>query len=297
MNFRLSRPIFLFLFFFTTALCLCLFLFGGWEQQPVEHIIDYRPPSVDLAALWPILDIHSRIRSCTSRELLWPDCEICVVGGPPPCLLAHNVIELRSEIETLRQERNPSGEPYHLYPYLETPEFSSRLSLTAHFIANQKPETILEIGGSFQWIGRFIHGHCPKTIVMIDPVVDAESYLSPCGESSVHIVTISVTASDFVKRNLATSLVPNGHFDAIICIGCDVHWGIPANQLLNFPRPFRLILEISSEYGPSVSQYGRIDQETGCRSVFSAAMDMIEYASPIKTDYTKRWFRVINVEL
>jgi hypothetical protein len=283
--------------FFIVFFILFFLIYVSFFLTNREQSYDRTEKDKDVARLLPILDIKDKVhrQQCDESSLLMPACSSCIIGSDPPCFLSQDVLNLRKTIETIRLERYPHEKSYHLYPYLESPEFASRLALVAHFLANQESDFILEIGGNFQWIGRFIHGYCPKTIVMIDPVVNAESYMAPCGKSMVHIVTIPVTAIEFVEKNLAAQIVPNGHFNAVICIGCDSHWGIPTQKILSFPRPFTLLIEIASEYGPSVTQYGGIDKEVGASKTLDIKMDILQYQSSIRTNFTKRWFRIIQM--
>jgi len=129
--------------------------------------------------------------------------------------------------------------------------------------------------------------HCPKSFLVIEPILDAFSGYVPCpnGEGETHILVLPITFKYYteIKQEF-----PNP--DAVVCIGCDSHYG-PNRRYLEttFPRPFVLYLEYPSEYihnGP----YKRMGKGEGEQMNYFNSYQVATDA----TKFTKRVMKVIH---
>lgn len=228
-----------------------------------------------------------------------PACEVCVVGGSPvggACPLSGATVSLQATIRETAEQRFGAGAGLHLYPYLETTAFTSRHAFMAHWMAAEAPTTILEIGGYFQPISKFLHGFCPTLLVTVDPILDAASVLLKCGkESETHIVDVPATAKEFFDTKLRTLHNPSGRWDAVVCVGCDVHWGPRQAQLLALPRPTTIYLEFSADYAPSAGEFIPLSGVAGSRILINATIEMHEYTGP-RTTFHRRSVYILRLD-
>jgi hypothetical protein len=236
-------------------------------------------------------------RRCGDERLHMPACKECIVGEVDGgCTASAAAHALRSQIATLAAERFGEGAGLHLYPYLETPAFTSRHALFAHWMASEAPATVLEIGGYFEPLVRFVHGFCPRLVVTVDPVLEAESSFVPCGGGHTHVVFIPALAKEFVSEETALGArhgPQGGRWDAIVCIGCDGHFGPRRAHLLTLPRPYTLYLEIPLAYNPSVEEYFPLAFAPGVSILLNATIDISEYPGP-RTDYLQRGLYILR---
>ncbi len=234
---------------------------------------------------------------CSDERLRMPACINCIVGEVVGgCTASAAVRSLRSQIAALAAERFGEGAGLHLYPYLETPAFTSRHALFAHWMASEAPATVLEIGGYFEPLVRFLHGFCPRLIVTVDPVLEAESSFVPCGGGHAHVVFLPALAQELFSEEAALGVQhgpQGGRWDAIVCIGCDGHFGPRRANLLALPRPYTLYLEIPLAYKPSVEEYFPLTSVPGVTILLNATIDMREYPGP-RTDYFQRGLYILR---
>lgn len=272
-------------------------------------------PPQNLARLLPALATGTR-RTCSDAALVMPACTRCIVGGgvpaagggcPPPSEAV--VGAFRAEVAALAATRfgagaAVSGEPPHLYPYLETTAFTARHALFAHWMASEAPASILEIGGYFQSMSLFLHGFCPTLIVNVDPIFDASSAIVPCvgsgatGGGESHAAVVPATARDFFSNIAAVAgalLPPRGHWDAVVCVGCDAHYGPTAAHFLALPRPTTIYIEFPLAYAPSVIAFSPLLTAPGVSVLLNATLDMRSYPG-IRTDYERRALYVLRLE-
>lgn len=270
-------------------------------------------PPQNLARLLPVLATGTR-RTCSDAALVMPACARCIIGGgvpavgggcPPP---ADAVSAIRAEVATLAATRfgagaSISGEPPHLYPYLETTAFTARHALLAHWMASEAPASILEIGGYFQSAGNFLHGFCPELVVNVDPIFDTSSAIVPCvgsgaGGGETHVAVVPATARDFFSNVAAVAgalVPPRGHWDAVVCVGCDAHYGPTAAHFLALPRPTTLYLDFALAYAPSVAAFAPLLTAPGASVLLNATLDLRSYPG-IRTDYERRALYVLRLE-
>lgn len=149
-------------------------------------------------------------------------------------------------------------------------------------------QDILDVGAYYNPIYSFLgKKHCPKSVVIVEPILDAFSgYVScPSGNGFTHIVILPIT---FRHYTTVKNQVPKS--DAVVCIGCDSHYG-PNRRLLEstFGRPFTLYLEYPSEYVHNAA-YKKMGKGMSENMTY-----YLEYEVHTKaTQYTKRVMKVIN---
>ena len=140
--------------------------------------------------------------------------------------------------------------------------------------------------------------HCPESVVIVEPILDAFSGYVPCSERSVsgsggekgRKTLVHVLPIPFKDYTGVTNRLPTP--DAALCIGCDVHYG-PNKKLLEstFGRPFTLYLEYALEYSPNV-EFRRMGKGKGEAITYHNSYDVKTTA----TKYTKREMKVIHYE-
>jgi hypothetical protein len=254
-------------------------LFGA---QAIEKEVDR------LASFYKRLE-QPDVEYCVDRTRLLPDCKECIPGlkvgaGSSTCNeYVPASSKIRNEIGQLTKERygdklNPAR-PFGLYPYLEMPEFMQRQKMFGKMLGEFKARHVVDIGAYYNPIHLFLSsGHCPISVVVIEPILDALSALVPCGESGgntlggaeggkntkTHVIFLPITFryyASFVapynpvdgpragapQASQVTVALP--HPDHVVCIGCDSHYGPPRKLLeTTFARPFTLLLEYPVDY-------------------------------------------------
>ena len=142
--------------------------------------------------------------------------------------------------------------------------------------------------------------HCPESVVVVEPILDAFSGYVPCSErdssgrsdskgSGKTLVTVlPITFKDYTS---VMSMLPMP--DAVVCIGCDSHYG-PNRKMLEstFGRPFTLYLEYPSEYVHNTA-YRRMGKGPGEMMTYYNNYEVKTTA----TKYTKRAMKVIRYEV
>jgi hypothetical protein len=267
----------------------------GFQQGPpmTAAALGGRPERLpapgDLARLEPVLDWWSSVDGCQNRSRhLATDCHVCILPG---CEMTQATVKARALIAKLTEERFKGRKvsPLHLYPYLESAEMASRHALIAHWLAHRRPQRIIEIGGYFNDIRKFIHGFCPELIVSVDPLYEPSSYFAACGAGRTHIIMLPMTAAELGQKGALDRLSPRG-FDAVVCIGCDSQHG-PSRALFDsFPPPVDFYLEFARDYLPSAKALG--GQWDGGITVADASLELPTLRS--QTEFTRRWFRLIS---
>jgi len=182
-----------------------------------------------------------------------------------------------------------ASRPYGLYPYLESPDFLVRQKVFGEMLSQKNAANILDIGAYYNPINLFLQpGHCPSSVVIVEPILQATSAYVPCegGKGKTHYIILPVTF--FYFRNIK-KMVPRP--DSVVCIGCDSVYGPNRNMLeTTFERPFTLYLEYPSEYhhnGPFRKMMG---------TAVGEKLTFIKKIQPQtnETQYVKRVFKVIE---
>ncbi len=174
-------------------------------------------------------------------------------------------------------------------------------------LVDRKAENIMDIGSYYNPINLFFGttNFCPKSIIIIEPILDALSAIMPCGmkdavkktstttdktgenlRGATHIIILPITFKYYIKIK---QKVPSP--DHVVCIGCDSYYG-PNRRMLEttFPRPYTLLIEYPSEYvhnGPFKKMMGT---GVGEKLVYQYQFQPNSTA----TQYTKRVMKVIE---
>eukprot|EP00808_Paulinella_micropora_P021981 g28944.t1 len=252
-----------------------------------------------MSKLAPVVQWNVSLRYCADPLRLLPLCRLCLITAPNKT----GCVEASSGAQPLRQyyqqrtekEQGRDSPQFHLYPYLLTPQFTSRHAFIAHWLAHQQPKALLEFGGHFQHIGKFLHGWCPQIVVMVDPVLSTASYLAPCGTSHVHMVIVAMTTNEFLLSPLYQTLSARQAFAAVICIGCDgaSRYQMSQEQLLSLPRPYRLYLEYPVDYEGG-KKFEDLQHELGVVPLASSSMTFHRYDAP-HTKFNTRQIEVFDI--
>ena len=114
--------------------------------------------------------------------------------------------------------------------------------------AERNAKNIVDVGAYYNPINFFLpSSHCPDSVVVIEPILQAVSANIPCKSDmnkKIHVVFLPITFKMYikVKKDLP---VP----DAVVCIGCDSHYGPNRRELENtFSRPYSLYFEYPIQY-------------------------------------------------
>ena len=274
------------------------------------------------------------VEYCPDRTRLLPDCKECIPGlrageGSSTCNeFVPSSSKIRDEIGQLTKERYgdklDKSRPFGLYPYLEMPQFMQRQKMFGKMLSQYKARHIVDVGAYYNPIHLFLEqGHCPISILVIEPILDALSVLVPCSEgegniggpesgknTKTHVIFIPVTfryyaslfapadgtskrksqlrSSSTGEHSLLANALPRP--DHVVCIGCDSHYG-PSRKMLEgtFPRPFTLLLEYPVEYVHN-RPYRTMGEAIGEKMLFTQNFDY----KTNETKYTKRQMKVIE---
>jgi len=201
-------------------------------------------------------------KKCPDHTYLMPECTHCIPGlikskGSETCgTLSPLAARLRNQIEKLTIERfgkNPDPKrKYGLYPYLEKSEFLFRQQKFGSMLEKSKPRHIIDIGSYYNPINLFIGSHCPESVVIVEPILDALSAHVPCPpkqssgavKTYTHVIILPIPFSYYMKTKKYLP-VP----DTVVCIGCDGMFG-PSRRMLDtaFQRPYTLYMEYPEKY-------------------------------------------------
>jgi hypothetical protein len=161
---------------------------------------------------------------------------------------------VREKIKNIAKDRCGPEAGFHLYPYLERGNSLLRQQIFSNFLASKKSLRIMEIGGYYNDISKFL-SHCPEFVVVIEPVLDTGVHFKECRcGRSFPVFTFSMVAAEIVRHFPGKFL---NLLDAIVCIGCDATWG-PSPLLFNHSRNADLLIEFPTDYGPSVKTFDRL---------------------------------------
>ena len=132
----------------------------------------------------------------------------------------------------------------------------------------------------------FNQSYCPQSFIVVEPILDPLSAFVPCGNGYTHFIFLPITFRYYIT---VSKLLPK--VDAVVCIGCDSHYG-PNRRMLetSFERPYTLYLEYPSEYihnAPFRKMMGSGPGET---------LTFIKKFQPNtnETQYTKRVMKVFS---
>jgi hypothetical protein len=87
-------------------------------------------------------------------------------------------------------------------------------------------------------------------VIVVEPILQALSAEIPCPGASGRFTHVAFLPITFKMYQTFMSILPVP--DAVVCIGCDSHYG-PNRHLLetSFKRPYTLFIEYPSEYRPN----------------------------------------------
>lgn len=171
------------------------------------------------------------------------------------------------------------------------PDFIVRQERFGSMLVDRKAEHVMDIGSYYNPIHLFFNdnNYCPKSIVIIEPILDAMSAIVSCkGNSlgSTHIIILPITFRYYMEIN---RLLPSP--DHVVCIGCDSHYG-PNRRMLEtaFKRPYTLLIEYPSEYVHNAPFKKMMGTGAGEKLAFHYKFQPNTNA----TKYTKRVMKVIE---
>jgi hypothetical protein len=197
-----------------------------------------------------------------------------------------------------------SNRPFGLYPYLEGADFIVRQEIFGKMLSERNAKNILDVGAYYNPINLFLSStHCPTSIVVIEPILDAVSAMVPCVAGAgnrrttpeslsvptaghTHVIVLPITFKYYLTaKHLLTKP------ESVVCIGCDSHYG-PNRQLLetSFERPYTLFLEYPSEYVHNAPFKKMMGTGSGESMLFLKKFQ----PKTNETQYTKRVMKVID---
>ena len=227
------------------------------EQRVYTWFLNYRSRFTGLAFPPPLLleTVREENRtSCSDPSLLMPLCERCIPGlvthakngTHAICVLSSATETVRLHLTEIAQSRGQTG--CGAYKYLSTTTLRERHRFAGKVLDKLKPARVIDIGVYTNPIHTFMT-YCPATFFMVEPcgelAHDGNSvYLSTrvtCaegGSKTLHVLPTSIKT--FIHNPYFQ------HFDAVVCMGCDVNYGPTWDELMSFPRPCTIILEFST---------------------------------------------------
>ena len=221
------------------------------------------------------------LRSCTDSTRLMPECEACIPGlsldtNGAKCVFSEpKTARLRKEIAEIAKQR--FGEVnYYLYPYLSVMPLLQRQIDVAKMINNDRPRRILDIGPYTNPIWKFIdfNDYCPELIVSLEPCGEVitntsmawRSVLRSCstnGKQSTHLILVP----QVIQIYFESDHFRESQYDAVVCIGCDGHFGPSGKMITSLRKPFFLYLEYPPDYTPSRNAFNtKVMEESLCGS-------------------------------
>ena len=258
---------------------------------------------------------QSDVKYCPDKTRLLPNCKECIPGlkqgaGSQTCNeYVPQSKSIRGEIATLTSQRYgaavlQSNRPFGLYPYLEGADFIVRQEIFGKMLSERNAKNILDVGAYYNPINLFLSStHCPASIVVIEPILDAVSAMVPCvaggvnrrttpesltipTTGSTHVIVLPITFKYYIT---VKHLLPKP--ESVVCIGCDSHYG-PNRQLLetSFERPYTLFLEYPSEYVHNAPFKKMMGTGSGESMLFLKKFQ----PKTNETQYTKRVMKVID---
>lgn len=213
-----------------------------------------------LLSLAIVLGESTNSKRCRDRTKLMPACRECnpglVATSTGSCEISANSTALREMIRKFTKDRYGSPS-FKLYPYLSTPELLQRHSAVGKWISKDKPKVVLDIGPYMHPIWIFFEaGYCPELVVAVEPAGELlspgeawDSVIEPCpeGNGSTHRIVAPILLQEY----FASHHFKQTTYEAIVCLGCDGHFGPGIEDLTKLARPFHLYLEYPEKYLPS----------------------------------------------
>lgn len=230
---------------------------------------------------------------CEDKSKMLPDCVQCITGitsKDGQCILSPETISMRENIKKLTRQRfsNPLT-PYDLYPYLREPDFVRRQVIFGQQIEKLKPSHIVDIGSYYNPINLFIGHHCPKSVTIVEPILDPLSTYLPCTNSSekTHLLILPLIVKSYFR--IIKTLPPP---DCVVCIGCDGDFGPKKHELLAFTKPYVLFLEFPFDYHSSYAQFYSLN--SSATSVLFELLYIVPEETRGKTAFFRRFMRTLE---
>ena len=224
-----------------------------------------------------------------------PACKECVPGthfDGKACQLDPEMSKLREHIQELTTKRfgYNATQPYALYPYLQSKDFTRRQEIFGEQIEEKKCKHVVDIGSYYEPIVLYINQHCPESVVHVEPVLEPLSTYVPCADGGrTHVIVLPTTSAIYAKLRPSLPVA-----DCVVCIGCDVLYGPRAADLVSHHAPFTLFIEFPADYRWSVQAFGSLPtprgvvQNTVYDYIYTAAFDPVH-----KTDYRRRHMKTV----
>jgi hypothetical protein len=237
--------------------------------------------------------------SCKDPKRLMPLCESCIPGlvenvKTKECELGNATKSIRSQLFHIASQRGAKG-TCQVYKYLSTETLQQRHKYAGKILDALAPRRVLDIGSYTSPIVSFMSS-CPDTVYMIEPCGElsnkfgSEPWLSKqirC-DTRAPMHDTNATSSDMISGEIGDApnmthhmVAPTSiktflhtrhfqHFDAVVCIGCDVNFGPTWDELMSMPRPFHLVLEFSQL---AFAKDYPIEDKSGCTLIRSHDFD------------------------
>ena len=159
-------------------------------------------------------------------------------------------------------------------------------------------KNVIDIGAYYNPIHLFTpKTKCFESVIIVEPILDALSVHIPCdplstttnGKKYTHVMFLPVTFRYFARD--VVSRMPTETPDAVVCIGCDGHYG-PTRRMLEstFPKPFTIYIEYPTEYFHNPPFNRMLGQGPNEKLIFHKLL----YPHTNETTYTRRALKIIE---
>lgn len=306
------------LFLISLANFFVLFHFSRTYNSTSEFVLF----NSTLLAREPSIILNNRhIVQCRDNTKLMPFCKSCITdlgkvdggtngnmphsGNSSKCSISDKTRQLREQIASIARGRYSQSQnikySLNLYPYLSKNPFMQRHELVGSWLSRDQPRRVLDIGTYTNPLQNFISDeYCPELIVSIEPCGELstiskhgdpwQSIMYPCHDESggsTHLLVIPITIQEYVlSHHFATT-----DYDAVVCIGCDVHYGPKLQDFEALRGPFHLYLGFALLYEPSRAAFGLNAVQQLCGTDETPADEITFHFDTAKneTDFIERY--------
>jgi hypothetical protein len=243
---------------------------GGSQNPPKQEIPKSFTSKVQRSEKSVMNAMRKSAGMCEDARLLMPLCEQCIPGSDLKdgsfCMLTSDSKRIRKSLFGIARSRGAKG--CNAYKYLSTKTLRQRHVAAGELLDTLKPRRILDIGAYSNPIHTFMT-HCPSETFIVEPCGElshdgSSPYFSreiECAKQANHSMLLNVFPVN-IKLFMHTQLAV--HFDAVVCMGCDVNYGPTWAELMSLPRPMTLILEFSVV---AFSEHFPVKDTDGCTIV------------------------------